>query len=61
MAEMSSGIIIITPNAIDLSGSLSALITTAGKRGAWRFLDFFTATIRNPHTSGATLATTLFT
>ncbi len=27
-----------------------ALISTAGERAAYRFLEFFTARIRNPHT-----------
>ena len=31
------------------------LITTAGERAAWRFLDFFTATFRNPNTREAYL------
>jgi len=30
-----------------------ALITAAGERAAFRFLEFFTAQIRNPHTRGA--------
>lgn len=29
---------------------LPALITGAGERAAYRFLEFFTARIRNPHT-----------
>ena len=30
-----------------------ALITGAGERAAWRFLEFFTVNIRNPHTRAA--------
>jgi hypothetical protein len=32
---------------------LPALITGAGERAAWRFLEFFTANIRNKHTRAA--------
>ena len=33
--------------------SAPALITAAGDRAAYRFLEFFTAQIRNPHTRRA--------
>jgi hypothetical protein len=32
---------------------LPALIAGAGERAAWRFLEFFTVTIRNPNTRAA--------
>lgn len=35
------------------SVSLSALITGAGERAGWRFLEFFTVNIRNPNTRAA--------
>src|SRR5690349_24358657 len=35
------------------SFSTPALITAAGNRAAYRFLEFFTAQIRNPHTRRA--------
>jgi integrase/recombinase XerD len=41
------------PAVTSLPGSLPALITAAGERTAWRFVEFFTATIRNPHTREA--------
>ena len=39
--------------AVSLSGGLPALISDAGERTAWRFVEFFTATIRNQHTRDA--------
>ena len=36
-----------------LPGGLPALIAAAGDRTTWRFVEFFTATIRNPHTREA--------
>ena len=36
-----------------VSSTLPALITAAGDRSAVRFLEFFTANIRNPHTRRA--------
>jgi hypothetical protein len=33
--------------------SLPALISGAGKRAAWRFVEFFTVNIRNPNTRAA--------
>ncbi|EIZ84332.1 MULTISPECIES: hypothetical protein [Methylobacterium] len=33
--------------------ALPAPITSAGERAAYRFLEFFTAQIRNPHTRRA--------
>jgi site-specific recombinase XerC len=44
---------ILAPATVLLPGGLPALITTAGERTAWRFVEFFTATIRNPHTREA--------
>jgi hypothetical protein len=52
---MSTGISIITPDAIDLPGGLPSMITNAGERAAWCFLDFFTATLCNPNTHEAYL------
>jgi site-specific recombinase XerD len=42
-----------TPSVITLPGGLPALIERAGERTAWRFVDFFTATIRNVNTREA--------
>jgi hypothetical protein len=33
--------------------ALPALIAGAGKRAAWRFVEFFTVNIRNPNTRAA--------
>jgi integrase/recombinase XerD len=52
---MDTGITIIKPHALDLPAGLPPLITAAGERAAWRFVDFFTATIRNPNTREAYL------
>jgi hypothetical protein len=41
------------PAALPLPGGLPALITAAGERTSWRFVEFFTATIRNPNTREA--------
>ncbi len=38
---------------VSLPGGLPALISDAGERTAWRFVEFFTATIRNKHTRDA--------
>ena len=35
------------------SPALPALVTAAGERAAMRFLEFFAANIRNPHTRRA--------
>jgi integrase/recombinase XerD len=43
----------LVPATLSLPGGLPALITTAGERTAWRFVEFFTATIRNPNTREA--------
>jgi integrase/recombinase XerD len=43
----------LVPAVLSLPGGLPALITAAGERTAWRFVEFFTATIRNPHTREA--------
>jgi site-specific recombinase XerD len=37
----------------DIGASLPALIAGAGERAAWRFLEFFTVSIRNPNTRAA--------
>ncbi len=42
-----------TPAVISLPGGLPALISDAGERTSWRFVEFFTATIRNKHTRDA--------
>ena len=34
------------------SSALPALVAAAGKRARIRFLEFFAANIRNPHTAG---------
>ena len=46
---------IATPTraAVSLPGGLPALISNAGERTAWRFVEFFTATVRNKHTRDA--------
>jgi integrase/recombinase XerD len=43
----------LVPATLSLPAGLPALITAAGERTAWRFVEFFTATIRNPHTREA--------
>jgi integrase/recombinase XerD len=43
----------LAPTTLRLPGGLPALITSAGERASWRFVEFFTATIRNPHTREA--------
>ena len=43
------------PAAVSLPGGLPALISDAGERTAWRFVEFFTATIRNKHTQACRL------
>ena len=43
----------LVPAVLPLPGGLPALIATAGERTAWRFVEFFTATLRNPHTREA--------
>jgi integrase/recombinase XerD len=43
----------LAPITLSLPGGLPALIATTGERTAWRFVEFFTATIRNPNTREA--------
>jgi integrase/recombinase XerD len=50
---MATHIVPQTPAVIALPGGLPALIESAGDRAAWRFVDFFTATIRNVNTREA--------
>jgi site-specific recombinase XerC len=50
---MTTDIATLAPAVLSLPGGLPALIATAGERTAWRFVEFFTATIRNPHTREA--------
>lgn len=50
---MAADIVPQTPAVITLPGGLPALIEGAGDRAAWRFVDFFTATIRNANTREA--------
>jgi site-specific recombinase XerD len=50
---MATDIVTQTPAVITLPGGLPALIESAGERTAWRFVDFFTATIRNVNTRAA--------
>jgi hypothetical protein len=38
----------LVPAVLSLPGGLPALIATAGERTAWHFVEFFTATLRNP-------------
>ena len=45
------------PRAVAVSASsvhvVPSLIANAGDQAAWRYIDFFTANIRNPHTRRA--------
>jgi site-specific recombinase XerC len=50
---MTTEITTLAPVTLPLPGGLPALITAAGERTAWRFVEFFTATLRNPHTREA--------
>src|SRR6059036_1488546 len=52
---MSSGIIPIPHRELSRAGfeNLPAIISRAGDRAAWRFIEFFTATIRNKNTRAA--------
>jgi site-specific recombinase XerD len=47
---MATDIVTREPAVITLPGGLPALIERAGEKTAWRFVDFFTATIRNVNT-----------
>jgi hypothetical protein len=49
---MTTAITTYAPAVLSLPGSLPALIAAGGERTAWRFVEFFTATIRNPVLSG---------
>jgi hypothetical protein len=49
---MATDIMPQTPAVITLPGGLPALIENAGERTAWRFVEFFIATIRNANTRG---------
>jgi hypothetical protein len=50
---MATEIITHAPTVITLRGGLSDIITTAGDKTAWRFVEFFTSAIRNPNTCEA--------
>ena len=50
---MATDIVPQTPSVITLPGGLPALVERAGDRAAWRFVEFFTATIRNVNTREA--------
>jgi integrase/recombinase XerD len=50
---LSADLTTLVPVTLSLPGSLPALITAAGERTAWRFVEFFTATLHNPHTREA--------
>ena len=53
---MTSALLLPTPGrqpASPFPSSVPVLVTTAGERATIRFLEFFTATIRNPHTRRA--------
>jgi integrase/recombinase XerD len=43
----------LAPITLSLPSGLPALISTTGERTAWRFVEFFTATIRNTNTREA--------
>jgi len=47
---LTTDLTLLAPAGLSLPGGLPALVTTAGERTAWRFVEFFTATIRNPNT-----------
>ena len=47
---MATQITPLAPAVLSLPGGLPALIATAGERTSWRFVEFFTATLPNPHT-----------
>ena len=51
--KMATDIVTREPAVIILPGGLPALVERAGDRAAWRFVEFFTATIRNPNTREA--------
>jgi integrase/recombinase XerD len=50
---MTPDITTLAPAVVSLPGTLPALIATVGERTAWRFVEFFTASIRNPNTREA--------
>jgi hypothetical protein len=50
---MATEIVTHAPAVITLPGGPPALIERAGEKTAWRFVEFFTATIRNPNTRAA--------
>jgi hypothetical protein len=50
---MATDIVTREPAVITLPGGLPALIERAGDRAAWRFVEFFSAAIRNPKPPGA--------
>jgi hypothetical protein len=49
---MNSGLVPIPKRELTRAGidALPAVIARAGERAAWRFIEFFTATIRNKNT-----------
>lgn len=50
---MTTNIATLIPVGLPLPGGLPALTATAGEPTAWRFVEVFTATIRNPQTRTA--------
>ena len=52
---MSQGLVPISPHQVSRAGlqSLPNAITGAGERASWRFIEFFTANIRNRNTRAA--------
>jgi site-specific recombinase XerD len=50
---MPTDITTYAPAIISLPGGLPDIITAAGDKTAWCFVEFFTATIRNPNTREA--------
>lgn len=50
---MATDITTYAPAVIALPDGLPDMITAAGAKTAWRFVEFFTVTIRNPNTREA--------
>jgi site-specific recombinase XerD len=52
-SQVTTDITLYASTVLSLPAGLPALIATASERTAWRFVEFFTATLRNPHTREA--------
>ena len=50
---MATALLPVTTSAFSLDVPLPALGLHAGEKAAWQFIEFLTATIRNPHTKEA--------